>query len=127
MAGIRKFFKKSGRKKGSSKEDLHSDAGSEYAFGYVIGKDKDFPKLHKAVWNRDTAKVKQLCKKFDINQFDKENRCVFSFVYTNVSTCFGVISVELWQHNVLRNDLYGHYLLFFEDNIVSRIFLFMSM
>ncbi|XP_046840325.1 ankyrin repeat domain-containing protein 7-like isoform X1 [Xenia sp. Carnegie-2017] len=74
MAGIRKFFKKSGRKKGLSKEDLHSDAGSEYAFGYVIGKDKDFPKLHKAVWNRDTAKVKQLCKKFDINQFDKENR-----------------------------------------------------
>ncbi len=75
MAGLKKFLKKHGGKKGSaSKEDVRSNADGELAFGYVIAKEKDLPKLHKAVWNRDAAKVKQLCKKADINQFDKENR-----------------------------------------------------
>jgi hypothetical protein len=75
MAGLKKFIKKHGGKKSSaSKEDLRSNADSDLAFGYVIAKEKDLPKLHKAVWNRDATKVKQLCKKSDINQFDKENR-----------------------------------------------------
>ncbi|XP_028398010.1 ankyrin repeat domain-containing protein 36A-like isoform X2 [Dendronephthya gigantea] len=75
MAGLKKFLKKHGGKKGSaSKEDVRSNADNELAFGYVIAKEKDLPKLHKAVWGRDTTKVKQLCKKADINQFDKENR-----------------------------------------------------
>ena len=75
MAGLKKFLKKHGGKKGSgSKEDVRSNGDGEVAFGYVIAKEKDLPKLHKAVWNRDATKVKQLCKKADINQFDKENR-----------------------------------------------------
>ena len=75
MAGLKKFIKKrSGKKASGSKEDVRSNADSELAFGYIIAKDKDLPKLHKAVWNRDATKVKQLCKKADINQFDKENR-----------------------------------------------------
>lgn len=75
MAGLKKFLRKRGGKKGSaSQEDVRSNADSELAFGYTISKEKDLPKLHKAVWNRDATKVKQLSKKADLNQFDKENR-----------------------------------------------------
>lgn len=76
MAGLKKLLKRHGGKKSSaSKEDVRSVAdGGEVALGYVITKDKDLPKLHKAIWHGDVAKVKQLCKKSDINQFDKENR-----------------------------------------------------
>ena len=74
MSGFKKLFKKKspGAKNALSTEDL-SDAGS-MASGYSIAKDKDLPKLHKAVWNGDLTKVKQLAKKGDINQLDRENR-----------------------------------------------------
>ncbi len=44
--------------------------------GPVVGydvKEKDLGKLHKAVWNADLNKVKQLAKK-DASPLDKENR-----------------------------------------------------
>lgn len=74
MSGLKKFFKKKGpnAKNALSTEDL-SDAAS-LASGYSISKDKDLPKLHKAVWSGDLSKVKQLSKKGDINQLDRENR-----------------------------------------------------
>lgn len=73
MSGFKKLFKKKspGTKNAPSTEDL-SDAAS-MASGYSI-KDKDLPKLHKAVWAGDLTKVKQLVKKGDINQLDRENR-----------------------------------------------------
>lgn len=74
MSGFKKLFKKksAGAKNALSTEDL-SDAAS-MASGYSITKDKDLPKLHKAVWTGDLTKVKQLSKKGDINQLDRENR-----------------------------------------------------
>ena len=74
MSGLKKFFKKKSpnAKNTLSTEDL-SDAAS-LASGYSISKDKDLPKLHKAVWSGDLSKVKQLSKKGDINQLDRENR-----------------------------------------------------
>ena len=74
MSGFKKFFKKKSpsAKNTLSTEDL-SDAAS-IASGYSISKDKDLPKLHKAVWSGDLTKVKQLAKKGDVNQLDKENR-----------------------------------------------------
>lgn len=75
MSGFKKLFKKKSpsTKNALSTEDL-SDAAS-MASGYSIAKpDKDLPKLHKAVWSGDLTKVKQLAKKGDINQLDKENR-----------------------------------------------------
>ena len=74
MSGFKKFFKKKSpsAKNTLSTEDL-SDAAS-IASGYSISKDKDLPKLHKAVWSGDLNKVKQLAKKGDVNQLDKENR-----------------------------------------------------
>lgn len=73
MAGFKKLFKRKspGAKNALSTEDL-SDAGS--TAGYSISKDKDLPKLHKAVWTGDLTKVKQLAKKGDVNQLDRENR-----------------------------------------------------
>lgn len=74
MSGLKKFFKKKSpsAKNTLSTEDL-SDAAS-IASGYSISKDKDLPKLHKAVLSGDLSKVKQLVKKGDINQLDRENR-----------------------------------------------------
>ena len=75
MSGLKKFFKKKSpsAKNTLSAEDL-SDAAS-VASGYSISnKDKDLPKLHKAVLSGDLSKVKQLVKKGDINQLDRENR-----------------------------------------------------
>lgn len=74
MSGLKKFFKKKSpsSKNTLSTEDL-SDAAS-IASGYSISKDKDLPKLHKAVLSGDLSKLKQLVKKGDINQLDRENR-----------------------------------------------------
>ena len=74
MAGLWKLFKRKspGAKYAPSTEDL-SDAESTVV-GYLIAKDKDLPKLHKAVWTGDLTKVKQLAKKGDVNQLDRENR-----------------------------------------------------
>ncbi|KAM9754143.1 ankyrin repeat domain-containing protein 26 isoform 9-T12 [Menidia menidia] len=49
------------------------DNGSVLSVGYDL-KDKDLGKLHKAALQGDLAKLKQLSKKNDINQLDKENR-----------------------------------------------------
>ncbi|XP_075456068.1 ankyrin repeat domain-containing protein 26 isoform X4 [Ascaphus truei] len=51
-----------------------SDTGSTLsAAGYEL-KDKDLGKLHRAASSGDVAKIRQLLKKQDINQLDKENR-----------------------------------------------------
>ncbi|XP_054865214.1 titin homolog isoform X3 [Amphiprion ocellaris] len=49
------------------------DNGSVLSVGYEL-KDKDLGKVHKAASVGDLAKLKQLAKKNDINQLDKENR-----------------------------------------------------
>lgn len=49
------------------------DNGSALSVGYEL-KDKDLGKVHKAASVGDLAKLKQLAKKNDINQLDKENR-----------------------------------------------------
>ena len=46
--------------------------------GYVIPKEKDLPKLHRAVWKGDLVKVQQITKNFkknEVNAVDKEKRC----------------------------------------------------
>ncbi|KAK3608359.1 hypothetical protein CHS0354_030820 [Potamilus streckersoni] len=48
------------------------DLAAAEPLAYEI-REKDLPKLHKAVWNGDLAKVKQLARK-DPNALDKENR-----------------------------------------------------
>ena len=47
----------------------------------MIAREKDLPKLHKAAWRGDLAKVKQVSKHMkrggpDVNYQDKEQRCV---------------------------------------------------
>ncbi|XP_050929149.1 ankyrin repeat domain-containing protein 26 isoform X2 [Lates calcarifer] len=49
------------------------DNGSVLSAGYEL-KEKDLGKVHKAALVGDLAKLKQLAKKNDINQLDKENR-----------------------------------------------------
>ncbi|KAM3870152.1 LOW QUALITY PROTEIN: ankyrin repeat domain-containing protein 26 [Diretmus argenteus] len=49
------------------------DNGSVVSVGYEL-KEKDLGKVHKAASVGDVAKLKQLAKKNDINQLDKENR-----------------------------------------------------
>uniref|UniRef100_A0A8D3C3Q8 Ankyrin repeat domain-containing protein 26 n=1 Tax=Scophthalmus maximus TaxID=52904 RepID=A0A8D3C3Q8_SCOMX len=49
------------------------DSGSVLSLGYEL-KDKDLGKVHKAASVGDLAKLKQLAKKKDVNQLDKENR-----------------------------------------------------
>ncbi|CAI5665402.1 unnamed protein product [Oreochromis niloticus] len=49
------------------------DSASRLSVGYEL-KDKDLGKVHKAALAGDLAKLKQLAKKNDVNQLDKENR-----------------------------------------------------
>uniref|UniRef100_A0A8C8DKH3 Si:ch211-272n13.3 n=1 Tax=Oryzias sinensis TaxID=183150 RepID=A0A8C8DKH3_9TELE len=49
------------------------DNGSVLSVGYDL-KDKDLGKIHKAALQADLAKLRQLVKKNDINQLDKDNR-----------------------------------------------------
>eukprot|EP00794_Sanderia_malayensis_P006173 gene6173-6884_t len=80
MSGLKKFLPGKKKSKKSSAASLQSatseqnipDGNSEP--GYRNVKEKDLPKLHKAVWNGDFAKVKQLTKKGDVNQMDKHHR-----------------------------------------------------
>lgn len=70
--------------------DLEDGAGA----GYATVKEKDLPKLHKAAWNGDLAKVKQLVNKTgrkaeDLNQLDKRNRSD-SVIHNRV--CHGNVS-----------------------------------
>ncbi|MBN3295306.1 ANR26 protein, partial [Amia calva] len=69
MKKIFSFTKK--RKKGFSPNS--SDTGSVLSVGYDL-KEKDLGKLHKAASTGDLSKLKQLVKKHDFNQLDKENR-----------------------------------------------------
>ena len=63
-----------------SKESLNSSTGSLSGINnnkveiYDV-KEKDLPKLHKAAWNADLGKLKQLSgKKINWNEFDKQHR-----------------------------------------------------
>ncbi|XP_053741842.1 ankyrin repeat domain-containing protein 26 isoform X2 [Synchiropus splendidus] len=67
---MKKIFGFTKKKKQSSGA---SDNGSVLSAGYDV-KEKDLGKVHKAAWLGDLAKLKQLAKKNDINQLDKENR-----------------------------------------------------
>jgi len=77
MSGLKKLLrrKENKAKHAPSTEDL-SQSGREMAAGAAgyQPKEKDLPKLHKSVWSRDMTKLKQLIKKADVNQLDKENR-----------------------------------------------------
>ena len=72
---MKKFFKL-GKKGGGGDHDKGlQKASSETSLsgpGYSI-KEKDLGKLHKAAWQGDVAKVRQLAKK-DASPLDKENR-----------------------------------------------------
>ncbi|TRY97025.1 hypothetical protein DNTS_001441 [Danionella cerebrum] len=58
------------KKKGSPSA---SETASVLSSNYDI-KEKDLGKVHKAAFNGDLAKLRQLAKKNDLNQLDKENR-----------------------------------------------------
>lgn len=78
MSGLKKLLRRKDNKakNAASSEDLSQSTleMAAGAAGYFIAKEKDLPKLHKAVWSKDMTKLKQLIKKADINQLDKENR-----------------------------------------------------
>ena len=65
------------KKKKKSPSDASSLASGRSASGYNVSPKKDLPKLHKAAFENDIAKLKLLLKKGDVNQLDKENRLVF--------------------------------------------------
>lgn len=67
---MKKIFSFTKKKKNPSSTP---DNGSVLSVGYEL-KDKDLGKVHKAASAGDLAKLKQLAKKNDINQLDKENR-----------------------------------------------------
>ncbi|XP_050954879.1 ankyrin repeat domain-containing protein 26 isoform X2 [Labeo rohita] len=58
------------KKKGSPSP---SETGSVLSASYDV-KEKDLGKVHKAAFSGDVAKLRQLAKKNDLNQLDKENR-----------------------------------------------------
>ncbi|XP_066524584.1 ankyrin repeat domain-containing protein 26 [Hoplias malabaricus] len=58
------------KKKGSPSA---SDTGSVLSVGYDL-KEKDLGKVHKVAFTGDVTKLRQLAKKNDLNQLDKENR-----------------------------------------------------
>ncbi|XP_069048664.1 ankyrin repeat domain-containing protein 26 isoform X9 [Lepisosteus oculatus] len=68
---MKKIFSFAKKKKGFSPNS--SDTGSVLSAGYEL-KEKDLGKLHKAASTGDLTKLKQLVKKHDFNQLDKENR-----------------------------------------------------
>ncbi|XP_074490081.1 ankyrin repeat domain-containing protein 26 isoform X6 [Sebastes fasciatus] len=68
---MKKIFSFTKRKKHPSSST--PDNGSVLSVGYEL-KEKDLGKVHKAASVGDLAKLKQLAKKNDINQLDKENR-----------------------------------------------------
>ncbi|XP_038126807.1 uncharacterized protein LOC119773752 [Cyprinodon tularosa] len=67
---MKKLFGFTKKKKNSSGT---SDNVSALSDGYEL-KDKDLGKIHKAALQADLAKLKQLLKKNDVNQVDKESR-----------------------------------------------------
>ncbi|KAG9280893.1 ankyrin repeat domain-containing protein 26-like [Astyanax mexicanus] len=67
---MKKIFNFTKKKKGSPSA---SDTGSVLSVGYDL-KEKDLGKVHKAAFTGDVSKLRQLAKKNDLNQLDKENR-----------------------------------------------------
>ncbi|XP_060770671.1 ankyrin repeat domain-containing protein 26 isoform X3 [Neoarius graeffei] len=67
---MKKIFHFTKRRKGSPSA---SETASVLSVGYDL-KEKDLGKVHKAAFTGDVAKLKQLAKKNDLNQLDKENR-----------------------------------------------------
>ncbi|KAL3853514.1 hypothetical protein ACJMK2_017049 [Sinanodonta woodiana] len=91
-------------KSSSSKESQpngpprNKDLAAAEPLEYEI-REKDLPKLHKAVWNGDLAKVKQLAKK-DHNALDKENRTP---LHLAVVKGYANIVQELLEWNAATN------------------------
>ena len=80
---LTKLLKFSGKKKGdgdtasiSSKASIQgaSEVSAIQTFSYSIKKDKDLPKLHKAAWQGNIGKVKELAKPSTVNAPDKKSR-----------------------------------------------------
>ena len=62
------------QRKKKSASDAGSLASSRSASGYNVSPKKELPKLHKAAFENDIAKLKLHLKKGDVNQLDKQNR-----------------------------------------------------
>ncbi|XP_062522875.1 trichohyalin-like isoform X2 [Corticium candelabrum] len=76
MSQLKKLL---GIKKKSRSTEHVAGADHDNEAGYTNVKEKDLSKLHKAAWNGDLARVKQVLNKTgkkgeDINQLDKQNR-----------------------------------------------------
>ncbi|XP_060742708.1 ankyrin repeat domain-containing protein 26 [Tachysurus vachellii] len=69
---MKKIFHFTKRRKSSPSG---SETASVLSLGYDL-KEKDLGKLHKAAFTGDVSKLRQLAKKNDLNQLDKENRTV---------------------------------------------------
>ncbi len=67
---MKRIFSKS-KLKASAAEAAPSSSGP--VAGYQL-KEKDLPKVHKAAWTGDLAKLQQLSKKNDVFTLDKQNR-----------------------------------------------------
>ncbi|KAM4676043.1 ankyrin repeat domain-containing protein 26 [Discoglossus pictus] len=81
-----------------------SDTGSVVSVGYEI-KEKDLSKLHRAASSGDVPKIKQLLKKHDINQLDKENRTPLHLACANGHTEAVAVLVESKSKlNLCDND-----------------------
>uniref|UniRef100_A0A3P9A4V2 Uncharacterized protein n=1 Tax=Esox lucius TaxID=8010 RepID=A0A3P9A4V2_ESOLU len=89
---MKKIFNFTKKKKGFSPNT--SDTGSVLSVGYDL-KEKDLGKVHKAAYGGDLAKLKQLAKKNDINQLDKENRTALHFACANGQTDVVQFLVEI--------------------------------
>ncbi|KAL0967854.1 hypothetical protein UPYG_G00258270 [Umbra pygmaea] len=80
---MKKIFNFTKKKKGFSPNT--SDTASVLSLGYDL-KEKDLVKVHKAAYGGDLAKLKQLAKKNDINQLDKDNRTALHVACVNGHT-----------------------------------------
>ncbi|KAK3103342.1 hypothetical protein FSP39_018612 [Pinctada imbricata] len=91
---MKKFFsftKKKGPKGGGEPSASGATASvSNPDAGYDL-REKDLPKLHKAAWTGDIAKVQQLVRK-DPSALDKENRTIKQFIGGGASTCRDFVS-----------------------------------
>ena len=67
-----KFLPKGDSREHQPRQGGASAADTESVLGYDI-REKELSKIHKAAWNGDLAKVKQLAKK-DPNTLDKDYR-----------------------------------------------------
>ena len=90
MSALRKFLPGKKKNKKSTSSSIKSAvseqniAGAEQVPGNKDVKEKDLPKLHKAAWHGDMAKLKQLLKKTDVNSMDRHHRyelCVCLGIY----------------------------------------------